>query len=80
VTELHYGPPELNFTPERIAFLREFCGLPPGDQEPSCELLLLVIEARARQFCGLTGDREVQPGDVALMRAVRAIIDCDDDP
>jgi hypothetical protein len=70
-----------DFTPETIAVLREFCGLPPGDEEPEFELLVLMIDVRQREYCGLSGtDRELQPGDVALMHEVRAIIDGDGDP
>ncbi len=69
------------WTPEQIAMLRDVCGLPPGDEEPPEELLVMVVRMHAREYCGLLpGDRELQPGDVAVIDAARAIIDGDGDP
>jgi hypothetical protein len=76
MSEMSY--PELNFTPEQIAALRDFCGLPPGDGEPPAELLLLAVAVAVRDYCGLRrGDRNLTAADIAVVDATRAIIEGD---
>jgi hypothetical protein len=41
----------------------------------------MMIRTHVREYCGLRpGDSEIEPGDVELMDAFRAIVDGDGDP
>ncbi len=70
---------ELHTTPEQDAQILALIGIPADAKVPAelvLDLLLAVISAGAREFCGLRpGSGEVGPGDVAAVRAALAIID-----